>query len=225
MSKSRTLANDWLKLLYKGTAIANVADNAGDSPLTDIQVALHTAWPGETATQDASEVAYTGYGRVAVARGAGWNVTDDSVSPAAAITFGPCTGAPTTAYFWSTGEGASGATKIWHRGVVGSRLGVFVAATNDNITIPGISGVSVDDRIVFFPTHGGSLPTGITEGVVYWVKTVAGEVVTVSTTQGGTTLDITAIGSGVAYKCTPLVITAAPEVTPSLGTGSTIVEE
>lgn len=225
MSTSRTLANDILKLLYKGDAIANVADNAGDSPIGNVYAALHTAWPGETATQDASEVAYTGYSRVAVSRGAGFTVTNDQVSPAAAVNFGACTASPTIAYFFSFGEGASGGTKIWHRGVIGARLGPFTGATNDNITIPGLSGVSVSDRIAFFATHGTSLPTGITEGVVYYVKTVSGEVVTVSTTDGGTTLDLTAIGAGVAYKVTPLVITAEPQVTPSLSDQTTVFME
>jgi hypothetical protein len=225
MSKSRTLAGDLLKLLYKGTAIANVADNAASSPITNVQVALHSAWPGETDTQSTSEISYTGYGRVAVARGAGWTVTDDYVVPAATISFGACTAGSATAMFFSTGEGSSGATKIWHRGVIGSRLGPFVGATSDTITIPGLSGVSVSDRIVFLSTNGSSLPTGITEGTVYFVKTVSSNDITVSTTDGGATLDITAAGDGVAFKVTPLVITSAPSVTPQLSTSSTIYEE
>ncbi len=127
--------------------------------------------------------------------------------------------------FFSTGEGASGATKIWHRGVIGSRLGPFTATSADTITIPGLSGVSVSDRITFLSTNGSSLPTNVTEGTVYFVKTVSTNDITVSTTDGGATLDITAAGDGVAFKVTPLVITSSPSVTPQLSTSSTIYEE
>lgn len=227
MSKSRTLANDLLKLLYNATAIANVADNAATAPLTNVQAALHSAWPAETDLQNASEISYTGYARVAVARSSGgFTVTNDQVSPAAVIAFGQCTAGSATALFFSFGEGASGATKIWHRGVIGSRLGPFTAiAVTDAITIPGLTGLAVDDRIVFLSTNGSALPAGIAEGTVYWVKTVATNDITVSATQGGATLDITAAGDGVAFKCTPLVITSAPSVTPQLGTGTIVYEE
>ena len=45
MGKSSTFDNDWLKLIFNATAIANIADNAATSPLTNLYVALHTADP------------------------------------------------------------------------------------------------------------------------------------------------------------------------------------
>lgn len=47
MSKGNTWESDILKLLFQAAAIANIADNAATSPLTNIQVGLHTADPGE----------------------------------------------------------------------------------------------------------------------------------------------------------------------------------
>ncbi len=47
MSKGNTFENDLLKLIFNATAIANIADNAGSSPLTNLYVSLHTADPGE----------------------------------------------------------------------------------------------------------------------------------------------------------------------------------
>ena len=76
MSKSNTFENDLLQLIFNATAIANIADNAASSPLTQLFVALHTADPGETGVQNTSETAYTGYARVAVNRNSGaWTVT------------------------------------------------------------------------------------------------------------------------------------------------------
>lgn len=224
MSKSSTFANDILKLMFNATAIANLCDNAAASPLTNLQVALHSADPGNAGDQTTSEVAYTGYGRVAVARtSGGWTVTSNSVSPAATIGFGACTAGSATALWFSVGVAGSGASKILRRGPLGSRLGPFTGATTDTITIPGLTGLAVDDRIVFLPVDGSSVPAGITAGVAYWVKTVSSNDITISATQGGATLDITTAGDGLAYRATPIAISAG--VTPQLTAATAIIEE
>lgn len=224
MPKGTTTSNDYLKLLYQATAIANIADNASASPLTNIQVSLHSAYPGVGGDQTTNEISYTGYARVAVARsGSGWAVTSNSVSPVAQINFGQCVGGTATAMYFATGTAALSTGKLLHFGPIGTKLGPFTAlAAGDLITIPGLSGVSVDDRIAFFAGDPAGLPTGLTEGTVYFVKTVSGNDITVSTTQGGAAVDVTAAGDGLAWKITPIAISSG--VTPGLGTGSTIVE-
>lgn len=120
MGKSTTFSNDFLKLVYNAVAIANIADNAAVSPLTNLYVALHTADPGAGGNQSTNEVTYTGYARVPVARTAGgWTVTGASVSPAADITFGtPTAAAGQVATFASVGVANTGATKILHSGAL-----------------------------------------------------------------------------------------------------------
>ena len=119
MSKGDTFENDLLKLIFNATAIANMADNAAASPLTNLYVALHTADPGEAGSQTTSEIAYTSYARVAVARTTGgWTVTGNSVSPAADITFPAGTGGSGTATHWSVGTASSGAGKILYKGAI-----------------------------------------------------------------------------------------------------------
>ena len=119
MSKGNTFENDFLKLIFNATAIANIADNAGTSPLTNLYVSLHTADPGEAGTQDTSQCAYTGYARVAVARsGSGWTITNNSVSPAASITFGACTVGTETATHWAVGTAASGEGQVLYYGTI-----------------------------------------------------------------------------------------------------------
>ncbi len=61
MSKGNTYENDILKLTFNATAIANIADNAAASPLTNLQMSLHTADPGEAGDQTTNEIAYTSY--------------------------------------------------------------------------------------------------------------------------------------------------------------------
>lgn len=124
MSKGNTFENDLLNLIFKGIAIANIADNAATSPLTNLFVALHTADPGEAGDQNTTETAYTSYARVAVARGAGWTVTANSVSPAANIDFPQCTGGTSTITHFSVGVAASGATKVLYKGTVTPNISV-----------------------------------------------------------------------------------------------------
>jgi len=85
-----------LKLIFNATAWANIADNAATAPQTNIGVSLHTADPGDAGTAATSEVAYTSYTRVNVARTTGgWSVSGTSptqVSPVATISFPAGTG-------------------------------------------------------------------------------------------------------------------------------------
>ena len=55
-----------LKLVFQAVAWANYADNAATTPQTQVAVGLHTADPGDAGTMSTSEIAYTGYARVAV---------------------------------------------------------------------------------------------------------------------------------------------------------------
>jgi hypothetical protein len=120
MSKGDTFENDLLKLIFNATAIANIADNAASAPLTSLYVSLHTADPGEAGNQTTSEISYTGYARVAVARtSGGWTVTTNSVSPVANIDFGAMTaGAGGTVTYFGVGTASSGTGKLLYSGTV-----------------------------------------------------------------------------------------------------------
>lgn len=119
MGKGNTFINDYLKLLFNATAIANIADNASVSPLTNLYVALHTADPGAAGSQTTSEATYTSYARVAVARtSGGWTVSGQSVTPVAAITFPAGTGGSGTVTHASIGTASSGAGKLLYSGTV-----------------------------------------------------------------------------------------------------------
>ena len=93
MPKSTTFTNDVLALIFNATAIANLAQNNATSAATSMVVALHTADPGVGGSQSTSEISYTGYARVNVARTTGgWPAPSGGViSPAANIDFGAMT--------------------------------------------------------------------------------------------------------------------------------------
>lgn len=134
MSKGNTFENDWLKLIFNATAIANIADNAAASPLTNLYVSLHTGDPGEAGDQTTSEVttaAYDTYARVAVARtSGGWTVTNNSVSPAAIIAFAACAGGTgATATHWAVGTAATSTGKILYSGTITPNIAISTGVT------------------------------------------------------------------------------------------------
>lgn len=131
MSKGDTFENDLMKLIFNATAIANIADNAAASPLTNLYVSLHTADPADAGNQTTNETAYTGYARVAVARsGSGWTVTGNSVSPAANIDFGECTASPGAAItHFGIGTASSSTGKLLYKGAVSPNITMAVGVT------------------------------------------------------------------------------------------------
>lgn len=130
MSKSNAFENSLLKLIFNATAIANLADNAATSPLTNLYVSLHTADPGEAGDQSTSEATYTGYARVAVLRTTGgWTVTNNSVSPVANIDFPNCTGGTNTITHFGVGTASSGAGVLYYSGSVSPSISVSSGVT------------------------------------------------------------------------------------------------
>jgi hypothetical protein len=88
MSKSDVLENSLLLLLFNAVPIIGLASDDPSVPVFAFTVALHTADPGEDGTQTTNEISYSGYVRVVVPRSAeGWTVTDNVVTPTAAIEF------------------------------------------------------------------------------------------------------------------------------------------
>jgi hypothetical protein len=130
MSKSNAFENSLLKLIFNATAIANLADNAASSPLTNLYVSLHTADPGEAGDQSTSEATYTSYARVAVLRtSGGWTVTNNSVSPVANIDFPNCTGGTNTVTYFGVGTASTGAGVLYYSGTVSPSIAVSSGVT------------------------------------------------------------------------------------------------
>lgn len=142
MSKGNTYEDDLLKLLLNATPIANVADNAASSPLTNLYVALHTADPGEGGSQTTNEVAYTSYARVAVTRNngtPGWTISGGSASPVATIAFPAGTGGSGTATHFSIGSVSSGTGKIFYKGTLTTPIVCGVGVTPQLTTVGTIT--------------------------------------------------------------------------------------
>lgn len=125
MSKSNTLENSLLALIFNATTFADIAENDTTTPATNLYVSLYTSDPGEAGAMNTNEAAYTSYARVAVIRTAGgWTVSGNAVTNAAAIIFPECTGGTETITHFGVGIGSSGATVLLYSGALTASLAV-----------------------------------------------------------------------------------------------------
>lgn len=127
---------DILKLIFNATAIANVADNAAASPLTNLYLSLHTADPTDAPAsgQNTSETTYTGYARISVARTTGgWtcatNAGVTTAVPVANITFGTCSAGTATITHVGIGTASSGSGKLLFVGSLSPSIAVASGVT------------------------------------------------------------------------------------------------
>jgi hypothetical protein len=144
MSKADTFENALLLLLFNNTNIANVGDATGlrgSTAAGSLYVSLHTADPGEAGTQVTSEIAYTSYARVAVARSsAGFTVSGNAAQFTSQINFPAGTGGSGTATHWGLGLAASGAGNLLYSGTItpnivcGSGVTPQLAASTNVVT-------------------------------------------------------------------------------------------
>jgi len=134
MSKSNAWENALLLLVFNNTDITNFGDASGlvgSSTAGNLYVSLHTANPDEAGDQTTSECSYTDYARVAVARsGSGWTVTNNSVSPAADVTFPVYGGSGAdTATHVGIGTASSGTGRLLYKGALSASIAIDTGIT------------------------------------------------------------------------------------------------
>ena len=143
MSASNNLETNILELIFKNTNYANVGDATGlrgSTTAGSLYFSLHTADPGEAGDQTTSEATYTSYARVAVARsGAGFTVTGNSVSPAAAVNFPAATGGTNTITHFGIGTASSGAGILLFSGAVSPNISVSSGVTPQLTTATAVT--------------------------------------------------------------------------------------
>ena len=119
MSKSNSLENALMLLLFNATTFNGIAENDTTSPNTDLYVSLHTADPGEGGSQTTNECAYGSYARVAVARsGSGWTVTNNTATNAALVQFPQCSSGSETATYVGIGLASTSTGTLLYSGAL-----------------------------------------------------------------------------------------------------------
>lgn len=133
MSMSNAAEAALLDLLFLNADWAGIGDAGGlqnSAAAGSFYISLHTADPGEAGDQTTSEVSYTGYARVAVARsGAGFSRSGSTVSNVATVQFGECSSGSATATHFAIGAASSGAGQIILSGALSASRAISAGIT------------------------------------------------------------------------------------------------
>ena len=128
MSMTNAAEQALLDLLFLNTDWANIGDAAGlqnSATAGSFHISLHSADPGEAGSQSTSEISYTGYARVAVARTAGgWTRTVSTISNTALVQFPQATGGTATATHFGIGTDSTGTGNLLLKGALNASLSI-----------------------------------------------------------------------------------------------------
>lgn len=142
MSKTDAFEAALLDLIFINSNIANLGDATGVRGSTvagSLYFSLHSADPGEAGTQSTNEVAYTGYARVAVTRGAGFSRSGNQITPASAVNFPPCTAGTVTATHFGIGVSSSGANLLLYKAALSPTIAISAGVTPQLTTATAVT--------------------------------------------------------------------------------------
>lgn len=188
---------------FKDAALG-VLDNTTFTGVTCVAAFLQTVTAHDTPT--VAKCDYTGYSdtgsidftAVAASANGGGRKIDNS----AALTGGQNTGTSQAAI----AVGVYQSTNCYAIAFIDADAPVIAtAATSDTWTAPA-HGLSTDQTVRLDETVFGAFPTGPSENTTYYITNAATDTFTISTTQGGGTLDVTAAGVAAVMPFTPLTI-------------------
>lgn len=125
MPKGTATCNNFLNLLYRRVAWANVADDAASSPITQIKMRLATASYVASDNGAANEATYTNYAAVDVPRStSGWDAASGgAIQNTDPVEFAQCGASGNTITSAAATKGA-GASDIFHYGDLNASIAV-----------------------------------------------------------------------------------------------------
>ena len=93
------------------------------------------------------------------------------------------------------------------------------AAVTANLIYSSAHGYTTDNRVRVFNVFAESLPTGLTEGTLYYVLAagLTADAFALSATSGGAAIDITAVGDLYHQKCIPEIFGAQGQIVIASG--------
>lgn len=173
---------------------------------------LHTAYPGATGTNEVSGGS-PAYARKAIT----WNATasgnlDNNANPAFDV---PASTTVPWVGYWSD---VTAGTFYGSSAMGGGNLIPFTSTTADVLTAIGAGAAGLADTIqvvVFDAGAGAALPTGLTEGTIYFVRDFSADTFKLAATSGGTAIDLTAVGGGFIQTIVPVITGSQATVTLS----------
>ena len=157
------------------------ARNDALNAITIDTMSLHSGFPGATG---ANELTGSGYARAACT----FNAAAGNVRTLVAVTNFTVGAGHTVRWagLWA------GSTFKGYSPNGGNPKEFFADATTDVVACPG-HGYADTNTIVFY---GGTVPAGLTEGTIYYVRDATTDTFKVAASSGGAAIDLTGAGSG-----------------------------
>ena len=182
-----------------------------------------TDWRAGTVT----EASYTGYGtRPAVTWGAAANTSPTGGRQKAnsgSVTFPQNTGSGQSVIAFGVWSASTGGT-LQAIGLLDADQPIYgTADTGDLITAPA-HGLSTDQRVFVQAEPGAVIPTGLAENTAYFVLAtgLTTDAFKLSTTSGGSAVDITASGAALFIPYT--AVTISTNATPDFAASALVVQ-
>lgn len=183
--------------------IAYFDGGAPSDPVTAFAALLTVVTNHEAGT--VTETTYTGYARQALSFGAASaGLNGRQLATDIATTFPQKTNAGTDTMI---------AVGIYTLVTAGNLMAIimldggdpvpFTAASVGDVFTSPAHAFANDDRCRIVAVAGGSLPTGVTEDVTYWIVGVSGITFQLSLTMGGAAIVLTTNGDGIAQPSLP----------------------
>jgi hypothetical protein len=94
---------------------------------------------------------------------------------------------------------------------------VDAAGVTSNTITSAAHGLADTNRVMLFNVLAESLPTGLTEGTIYFVVGATTDTFQVSLTSGGAAVDITAVGELFQQKVVPEVLAGQGQIALAIG--------
>lgn len=172
-----------------------------------------------TAVETPTEPSGNGYVRVPIGSAQfGSAAASGLVSNTAAITYAQATGSWGDIIGLGIWDAVTSGNLLRKTYAVSGAWFTFTAlASNDELNCPGHAFVNTD-RIVVIDLPGSVLPTGLTQGTLYYAVSVSGDILKVSLTSGGAAVNITANGAGRLAKVIPTTVNTGSIPSFAIGT-------
>lgn len=121
--------------------------------------------------------------------------------------------------FFNAGTGNAVGNYLGYAPINGTVKGVGTADATTDLITSYAHGLTTDNRVQVFDTFGQGIPTGLTEGQLYFVLAsgLTTDAFKVSATSGGAAIDITASGEIYFQKIIPEVFASQGQITVAAG--------
>lgn len=176
---------------YAELALLNALFNNTSIAVAQPYAQLHIGSPGETGTSNVA--AETDRVAVSFANAASGAVVsnDDTVWTSVAAT--------ESYSHISLWDASTAGNCLWY-GPLGAGTKAVCTATSADTFTSYAHGYSDNDRIEVFAREGAGLPTGISEGTLYYVVSSATDTFQLSTSQGGGAVNLTSNGEAICQR-------------------------